>query len=302
MIDRLSAHSDPAVRALAGRELSGATADEAEVVTSPLVTALLAGPPSPPRDPYRKWTGAHWRLLALSELGIRATSPPIEPLAEEVAAWLARSLRREPVVVAGLPRAHGSVQGNAIGALSRIGWYADPRVADAAAALVRWQWPDGGWNCDTKASGRRSSFHETLGAMWGLFEYGRASGDPAAASAARAAAELLLEHHVVYRADLSAPIRPQWLKPAYPAYWHYGLVPALVALDRMGLVHDPRTERARAALAAKRSADGWWVSEHQWWNPPGHRISPEVVSWPGLGEPNPFLTISALKVLGASGT
>jgi hypothetical protein len=34
---------------------------------------------------------------------------------------------------------------------------ADPRAELLAYSLVAWQWPDGGWNCDLGASGRRSS-------------------------------------------------------------------------------------------------------------------------------------------------
>ena len=47
----------------------------------------------------------------------------------------------------------------------------DPRVQLLARSLVEWQWPDGGWNCDKKATGRRSSFNESLPPMWGLHEY-----------------------------------------------------------------------------------------------------------------------------------
>ena len=39
-------------------------------------------------------------------------------------------------------------------------------VADVAGSLIAWQWPDGGWNCDPAAAGRRSSFHESLAPAW----------------------------------------------------------------------------------------------------------------------------------------
>lgn len=298
MVAALLDHSDPSVAALAARELwvRGPQAG-VDPLVSPRGAALLAGPDDPSRDPYRKWTGAHWRLLSLTELGVHTVSVTFEPLVEEVSVWLARSLRREPVRVGGLARAHASVQGNAVGALSRLGRHADPRVAAAADALVRWQWPDGGWNCDTKASGRRSSFHETLGAMWGLFEYGRAASDDQALYAAHAAADLVLDHLVLYRSDRDQAIRPQWLKLAYPWYWHYGLLSAMVVLDRMGMGDDPRADAAKQLLAEKRRADGWWATEHQWWKGPGSRIAPEVIDWPSVGEPNPFVTIHALRIL-----
>ena len=68
----------------------------------------------------------------------------------------------------------------------------DPRVQQLAHDLVRWQWPDGGWNCDRNATGRRSSFHESLIPMHGLYEY----GEHAAASRT---AELLLDHRLFRR-------------------------------------------------------------------------------------------------------
>ena len=59
-----------------------------------------------------------------------------------------------------------------------------------ARSLVEWQWPDGGWNCDPRASGRRSSFHESLAPAWGLHEYWLATGAEWARDASRRAAEL----------------------------------------------------------------------------------------------------------------
>lgn len=46
----------------------------------------------------------------------------------------------------------------------------------------------GGWNCDRRPEAHRSSFHETLPPIWGLHEFAVASGDAAAADAARARA------------------------------------------------------------------------------------------------------------------
>ncbi|HEY3007605.1 MAG TPA: hypothetical protein VGJ63_06000 [Micromonosporaceae bacterium] len=63
---------EPAVVALARRDLldeHGPTP-----VDGPWVQALLAGPESE-SHPYRKWTGAHWRLVSLAELGVPAGEP-----------------------------------------------------------------------------------------------------------------------------------------------------------------------------------------------------------------------------------
>src|SRR5919108_282445 len=89
-----------------------------------------------------------------------------------------------------------SQEGNALAVCCRLGLAHDPRVARLAESLVEWQWPDGGWNCDPRASGRRSSFHESLAPTWGLHEYAVAIGAEWAAAAARRSAEPFLAHRL----------------------------------------------------------------------------------------------------------
>jgi hypothetical protein len=83
--------------------------------------------------------------------------------------------------------------------------------------LVEWQWPDGGWNCDAKATGRRSSFHESLIPMHGLHEYGETE-------AADRTAELLLDHRLFRRKDTGEIIHPEWIRLHHPPYWHYDIL------------------------------------------------------------------------------
>ena len=160
----LLASAEPAVRLLARRDLLGEEAvHTGGVLAGPMVRALLSGQC---RDggfgvhPYRKWTGAHWRLVSLAELGIPAGEPRAVRAAGTVLSWLAAGQgRRSSIVTAGgLVRCHASQEGNALAVCSRLGLGRDPRVELLAESLVRWQWPDGGWNCDLRATGRRSSF------------------------------------------------------------------------------------------------------------------------------------------------
>ena len=65
-------------------------------------------------------------------------------------------------VIDGLARRCASQEGNALAVACRLGMAHDPRAELLARSLAGWQWPDGGWNCDPRASGRRSSFHESL--------------------------------------------------------------------------------------------------------------------------------------------
>jgi hypothetical protein len=190
-IEWLLASREPAIRLLARKDLLDETISDEErmqVLPGPKVRRLLSGQR---RDggfgvhPYRKWTGAHWRLVSLVELGIPEREPRAVAAAGTVLDWLAgQGHRRRVTVIDGLARRCASIEGNALAAASRLGLGDDPRVRLLAASLVEWQWPDGGWNCDVRASGRRSSFHESLASTWGLHEFAVATGDRDARRAA----------------------------------------------------------------------------------------------------------------------
>ena len=149
---------EPAIRLMTRRDLLGEQADDSagQVLAGATVTALLSG--QQPGGgfgvhPYRKWTGAHWRLVSLAELAIPPGEPRAAAAARHVLAWLASPGLHVPVI-GGLARAHASIQGNALAACCPLGLAADPRVRALAGSLIGWQWPDGGWNCDPAATGR----------------------------------------------------------------------------------------------------------------------------------------------------
>lgn len=291
---------------MARRDLLDEPADDdlSRTTEGPMVRKLLAGQRqdgSFGNHPYRKWTGAHWRLVSLVELEIPPGEPRAVAAAERVLSWLTSPASLAPVRrVKGLPLSDASIQGNAVAACARLGLAKDPRVGMLAERIVEWQWPDGGWNCDARASGRRSSFHETLCTIWGLHEYASATGESSAAGAARRGAELLLEHRLFRRHGTGKPIHGSWIKLHYPAYWHYDILHALHVLRQMGLVADPRASDALDIVAERRGADGRWTADAYWWSPPNSSRTPEVVDW-GRGVPSPMLTLNALRVLKAAG-
>jgi hypothetical protein len=302
----LLAAEEPAVRHLARRDLLGedSAPDRAAITTGPWVSALFAGQQDDGGfgdDPYRKWTGAHWRLVALAELDVPGTEPRVAAAAEHVLAWIVDHLKYPPRVVDGLPRSHASIQGNALGACTRLGLADDERTARLADAIVSWQWPDGGWNCDNRADGHRSSFHESGRAAWGLQEYAAATGHAGAREAADRAVELFLQHRVFRRGGTGEPINARWLSTPYPSYWHYDVLAALVVIERAGRCTDPRASDALDLLEKKRRPDGRWNAQAQWWRAAGSKIGPEVVDWGAAGEPNLMVTLNALRVLAAAG-
>jgi hypothetical protein len=294
-VEWLLASAEPGICLQARRDLLGEDVTLGdEVLGGPLVRGLLVG--GDDEHPYRKWTGAHWRLVSLVELGIPAGEPRAVRMAERVLDWLGAI---DPPVVDGLTRAHASMQGNALAVCARLGLAGDSRVAALAEALMRWQWPDGGWNCDRRATGRRSSFHESLTPAWGLLEYWRATGSSRAREAALRTAELLLSHRL-FRSAAGEPINRAWLTLHHPPYWHYDILHALLVLSRMGLAGDERCADALDVLERRRLPDGRWRPGSYYWNPPGSERSEEAVDW-GRSAPSEPITLNALRVLRAAG-
>jgi len=278
--------------------------EAAHVLDGPLVRGLLAGQRGDGSfgvDVYGKWGGAHWRLVSLVELGVPPGEPRCLAAAETVLAWLTGDGHRRGIrTIDGLVRRCASQEGNALAACCRLGLAEDSRVRLLAESLVEWQWPDGGWNCDKKATGYRSSFNESLPPMWGLHEYWLATGETTARDAARRTAELLLEHRLFRRLSDGEPIHPSFVTLHYPAFWHYDFLQALVVLARMGLAGDPRAADGLDLLEERRLPDGRWRPGGRWWKAPGTKGSNvEVVDW-GSG-PTELLTLNALRVLRRGG-
>jgi hypothetical protein len=238
--------------------------------------------------PYSKWTGSHWRLVSLVELGVPRTSRPARLAAQDVLRWIAAP--SEPVVVDGRERRHASMEGNALAVCCRLGMARDRRVRHLVEVLLRSQWPDGGWNCDRKPGATHSSFHESLAPIRGLVEYHRATSDSAALVAASAAGELLLRHGLFKTMSTGHAIHPEWLHIHWPQYWHYDFFHGLRAVFSLGRIGDPRAADAVDRLRSLRRADGTWrVGGRPYW----HRRT-EVVDW---GDARQVVTPIALGML-----
>lgn len=269
---------EPAVARLARRDLLGENV-ASELPDGPIVRGLLDADPA--GHPYKKWAGAHWRLVSLVELGLEHPEPRALAAVEQVLGWLGSDAHRRSIkTIDGLTRRCASQEGNALAVCCRLGLADDPRVERLAVSLIECQWPDGGWNCDKRATGYRSSFNESLPPMWGLHEYFRATGDAAARDAALRTAELLLEHRLFRTLGSGEVIHRSWLVPHYPPYWHYEAPQALLILSRLELVADPRAGEAIDALLSRRRPDGTWRAGAAWWRAPGRRATNvECVDW-----------------------
>jgi hypothetical protein len=111
--------------------------------------------------------------------------------------------------------------------------------------------------------------HESLGLLWGLSAYHRATGDAVAGEAVRRAAEFFLERRLFRSRRTGEVIDPNWLRFRHPAYYHYDVFQALWVLGRAGYLHDSRVHEALDLVASRRRPDGRWNANGRWWKPPG---------------------------------
>jgi len=255
--------------------------------------------------PYKKWNGAHWRLVSLVELGVTGKpdrSPQtcqVSRAADQVLTWLTSDEHRERIqVINGRTRRCCSQEGNALAVCSRLGMSDDPRVQYLAQSLVAWQWHDGGWNCDVNPRAHHSSFYESLAPLWGLIEYHEVTQDRKARQAIDRAAEVFLRHRLFRSEKTGEVIDSAWLKLHYPLYYHYDILQALVILSRADKVRDPRCNEALDMIESKRGKDGCWRAGAYYWRL-NAASNGEVVDWGRKGA-NEMITLNALRVLKAA--
>ncbi|NEE04487.1 hypothetical protein [Phytoactinopolyspora halotolerans] len=273
---------DPAIRHLAGDA-------SADVLASPRVQTLLRFPDT---HPYTKWWGTHWRLVALADLATPPGTGGLDDGVERELSWLTSPAHRRGIrTIAGLTRRCASQEGNAVYALSLLGFAGEPATRTLVDALLEWQWPDGGWNCDVREDARRSSFHETVTPAIGLAVFAETTGCEDARAAARDSAQLLLEHRLFRSTRTDEVIHPSWIKLHYPAYWHYDILQGLRLLELLGMLGDPRATEALDVVERSRRTDGRF-SGPAWWS---HR-QPDAVDW-GRGRDNEMLNLRAQLLL-----
>ncbi len=319
IVQALLNSSEPSIRYLTATRVldkspsSKAMKDaQAEIKSSPRVQQLLSERKRGgeiPAHPYHKWTGAHWVLAALADLGYPSGEKGLIPLREQVYEWLFS----EDVIdyiplrtVLGRVRMHTSVDGNAIYYPIRLG-LADERVEQLMERILSWRWPDGGWNCDMKKEASISSFMETLIPLRALVAYRHWSGDKKVERIIEEVAEVFLKRKLFKRLHGGAVMDSHFVKLHYPCYWHYDILFGLKVMAEADLIADKRCADALDLLESKRLPDGGFPAEAKYYQfrPVGERANAgrSRVDWGGTSKnrTNEFVTADALYVLKAAG-
>ena len=233
------------------------------------------------------YTATTWTLNTLREWGLDAAA--LTGTADKLAAsshWEYDDLPywggEVDACINAFTLANGAWLGADVSALA--GWFPEHRL------------PDGGWNCEWVEGSTRSSFHSTLNTIRGLLWYERAiGGDDTLRAARHAAEEYLLERRLLHQLTTGDLVGPWVAWFAYPFRWCYT---ALRAVDHFreaalydGRPPDPRMAEAIELVRSARESDGTWRQERRH---PGRVWFDIDVP---VGEPSPWLTFFALRVL-----
>jgi hypothetical protein len=278
-----------------------------EFGSSPIVQHLLIDRRDDgriPYHPYDKWFGAHWVLSILADLGYPAGDESLKPMMEQCYEWLLSQDHQKTIrMINGRTRRCASQEGNCVYYSLALG-LSDGRTEELVSRLLKWQWEDGGWNCDKFPEASVSSFNETLIPLRGLSLYHQITSDPKVKQAVGRASEVFLKRHLMKRLHDGQVIDQNFIKLHYPNYWHYDILFALKVISEAGFIHDPRCAESLDFLENKRLDDGGFPAEDKYYRVDEKKLSGHSrVNWGGTSRThsNPFVSLDALIVLKRSG-
>jgi len=275
IMDKLLNSDEPSVRFKVLVNVLGKASESVEIVklqeritSSPRVRLLLSERGEDgkiPFGPYSKWYGAHWVLASLADIAYPSGDESLLPLREQVYEWLFSSRHEKRIKsIEGRVRRCASQEGNALYYLLALG-LADARTEDLAERLMRWQWPDGGWNCDKRPEAINSSFMESLIPLRALALHAKVTGNTASKTTAERAAEIFLKRRLYKRQRDGRIIRENFVTLHYPCYWHYDILFGLKVMAEAGFIGDARCHDALDLLESRRLPDGGFPAEKKYY-------------------------------------
>jgi len=314
LVEYFSAHQNPSIRYmfLTGYENLAPTSPRLkkvmeEVRSSELVAALvgtLTESGEIPFNAYSKWRGAFWTLLQLVDLGYPPGDSALVPLMEQNHEWLL-----DPAFLKRIPQINGRWRRCALqeagSVLADVHFgFVTAKTEELVEQVLKWQWPDGGWNCDKKPPASHSSFYETWIPLRALNAYARVSRDDRVRQAVEKAAEVFLRHRLYKKSTGEDIILPNFMQLAYPAYWHYDVLVGLLLMDEIGRLSDPRCKDALDWLESRQLPGGGFPADVKYFTTSlkaASGVSP--VNWgaPNVRKQNDFITVRSLGILKKAG-
>lgn len=284
-----------------------------------------------PEDVYwPKWKATVWPLILLAEMGVPKEHPAIKRACEYFLKVMDGQDRSWPPRTYSGEDARGQwpwqsvwepcVTGNMARTLTVFGFGEDPRVREMYEWLVRYPLPDGGWNCEPGPWGKEvfhSSFMSTVEPLWAFSVLPVQKWPEGAKEVVERACEFMLVHRL-YKSDKTGQvINEDWTRLHFPLFYFYDILHGLGVLTALGYGGDVRVRDAVELLRSKRFSNGTWPMEATFLHyPKGNWVKDSrtgewavvkgdsVVEVPGiysslgsLGEPNPWITLNAMRVL-----
>lgn len=256
-----------------------------------------------PWHPYQKWQGGHWVLALLADLGYPGGSPELLPLGAQELEWLLGDEHLKNIrTIEGRVRRCTSQEAYALWALLTFGLGNDG-CDELAARLIKWQWQDGGWNCDRRPEVVQSSYHESWLPMRALHLYAVQAGNGNARQAVERCAELFLKRRLFHRLRDGSIMSLDFMHLRYPHYWRYDILGALKMMAECGYLADPRCKDGLDWLESRQLADGGFPADDRLYTITTREVSGRsAVAWGSVGKAmNPWVTLEALGVLKAAG-
>ncbi len=260
---------------------------------------------------YSKWQGAHWVLSLLAELHYPPSDDSLLPLLNQAYDWLfsERFLKRIKIIH-GKVRRCASQEGNAIYYSYALG-LTNERTEQLVDRLLKFQWPDGGWNCDKNPEAQHSSYHESLIPLRALIRYLKDVGNKLPTSrknivqnALNNAKEVFLKRKLYLSLSNGKLIHPDFTFLYFPYYWRYNVLFALKVLNEGGFIMDPRCHRALELIESKELPTGGFPAEKKHYTFSNKaRTGRSAVNWGGTGKQklNEWVTLEVFNILNAVG-
>jgi hypothetical protein len=314
VLDWLLEPANPSIRYLALIQLGGrrpsdpaVRAAQRAVARDPWVRAILAQ-----RDPGGWWvrdrgwleprfSGTHWNMLALADLGATHAMPEVRDSAEF---WMAKS----PLVGGGVGgfgkgKGHHCYTANMARGLIRLGYADDERVGRTMEWIARTAHPKGGWTCRFSTDGPATS--RSLDAWEGLAAFAVYPTDRwtrAMRAVVERSAEYYLERELHRQGDRYEP----WFRFHWPTHYYYDLLVGLDCLTALGYGGDRRLGFALDLVRSKQRKDGTWAldavqtdpdPESARWFAQHPEKRPTPLSFETPGQPSKMITLRARTVL-----
>ncbi len=204
---------------------------------------------------FDAWTGTHYSLQLLCDLGI----DPAAPEAQEAVKLVRENVRWDANDALYF---EGETEPCVNGIALRVGSYFGEDVDGIVERLVGEQLDDGGWNCWAEHGATVASFHTTICVAEGLLAWERAGGASSTVTEVRhRAEEYLLERRLFRSLTTGEVVDPRFTMVSFPVRWFYDILRALDHFRSTGAPMDERCSEALDLLVGKRDEEGRWIME-----------------------------------------